>query len=57
VRGFLAWAPRRAAQAGALFLALHAVVHLWDAAAGRAHQLFIDAPTVFLPAILVDLDR
>jgi hypothetical protein len=52
-------AARQAAQAGALSLALHAVVHLWDAAAGRehAHQLFIDAPTVFLPAILVDLDR
>jgi hypothetical protein len=44
-------AARRKAQAGALFLARHAVVHLWDAAAGRehAHQLFIDAS--------VDLDR
>src|SRR5215471_16888593 len=49
-----AWAAQAAAQAGALFLALHAVVHLWDATAGREHalQLLIDAPTVFLPAIL-----
>jgi hypothetical protein len=48
------WAARAAAQAGALFLALHAVVHLWELAAGRehAHQLFIDAPAVFLPALL-----
>jgi len=47
-------AAQAAAQAGTLFLALHAVVHLWDAAAGREHalQLLIDTPTVFLPAIL-----
>ena len=43
-----------AAQAGAAFLAVHALVHLWDAAAGRehVHQLLVDLPTVFLPPIL-----
>jgi hypothetical protein len=47
-------AARTAAQAGAAFLALHALVHLWDAAAGRehVHQLLIDLPTVFLPPAL-----
>jgi uncharacterized protein YjeT (DUF2065 family) len=47
-------AARPAAQAGAAFLALHAVVHVWDAAAGRehVHQLLIDLPTVFLPPAL-----
>jgi hypothetical protein len=47
-------AARPAAQAGAAFLTLHAVVHLWDAAAGRehTHQLLIDLPTVFLPSAL-----
>ncbi len=55
----LAWfamtpAAQTAAQAGAAFLALHAAVHLWDAAAGRehVHQLLIDGPTVFLPPVL-----
>jgi hypothetical protein len=45
---------RPAAQAGAAFLTLHALIHLWDAAAGRehAHQLLIDLPTVFLPPVL-----
>jgi uncharacterized protein YjeT (DUF2065 family) len=45
---------RPAAQAGAAFLALHALVHLWDAAAGRehVHQLLIDLPDVFLPPAL-----
>ncbi len=45
---------RPAAQLGAAFLALHALVHLWDAAAGRehAHQLLIDLPTVFVPPLL-----
>jgi hypothetical protein len=39
---------------GAAFLALHAAVHLWDAAAGRehVHQLLIDLPPVFLPPVL-----
>ena len=43
-----------AAQAGAAFLAIHALVHLWDAAAGREHlhQLLVDVPTVFLPPVL-----
>jgi uncharacterized protein YjeT (DUF2065 family) len=47
-------AKRPAAQAGATFLAIHALVHLWDAAAGRehAHQLLVDLPTVFLPPAL-----
>jgi hypothetical protein len=55
----LAWfavdrAARAAAVAAAAFLTLHALVHLWDAAAGRehAHQLLADLPTVFLPAVL-----
>jgi hypothetical protein len=45
---------RTAALAGAAFLALHALVHLWDAAAGREHphQLLIDLPTIFLPPAL-----
>ena len=45
---------RAAAQAAAAFLALHAFVHLWDAAAGRehVHQLLIDGPTVLLPPLL-----
>jgi hypothetical protein len=45
---------RPAALAGAAFLALHAVVHVWDTAAGRehVHQLLIDLPTVFLPPAL-----
>lgn len=47
-------AARPAALAGAGFLALHALVHLWDAAAGREHphQLLIDLPAVFLPPAL-----
>jgi hypothetical protein len=45
---------RPAAQAGAAFLVLHALVHVWDAAVGRehVHQLLIDLPTVFLPPAL-----
>ncbi len=57
--GALAWfaidrGARPAAQAAAAFLALHGLVHLWDAAAGRehAHQLLIDLPTVFVPPAL-----
>jgi uncharacterized protein YjeT (DUF2065 family) len=47
-------AARPAALAGAAFLALHALVHLWDAAAGREHaqQLLVDLPSVFLPPAL-----
>jgi hypothetical protein len=47
-------AARAAAQAGAAFLALHALIHVWDAAAGRehAHQLLTDLPAIFLPAVL-----
>jgi len=45
---------RPAALGGAAFLTIHALVHLWDAAAGRehVHQLLVDLPTVFLPPIL-----
>jgi hypothetical protein len=45
---------RPAALVAAMFLAVHAVVHLCDAVAGRehAHQLIIDLPTVFLPPAL-----
>ena len=47
-------AARPAAQAGAAFLTIHALVHLWDAAAGREHvrQLLVDLPAVFLRAAL-----
>jgi hypothetical protein len=47
-------AARAAAQAGAAFLALHALIHVWDIAAGRehAHQLLTTLPAVFLPAVL-----
>jgi hypothetical protein len=46
---------RSAALAGGAFLGLHALVHLWDAASGRetVHQLAIDLPDIFLPAVLV----
>jgi hypothetical protein len=53
---WFAWTPtaRRAALSAAAFLTLHAIVHLWDAAAGREHphQLMIDIPSIFLPAAL-----
>ena len=47
-------AARPAAQAGAVFLALHALIHLWDAAAGREQidHLLMDLPTVFLAPVL-----
>lgn len=43
-----------AASAAAAFLAIHALVHLWDAAAGReeVRQLLVDVPGVFLPPAL-----
>jgi len=46
---------RPAAIAAAAFLALHAVVHLWDAVAGREAlvQLLEDVPIVILPAALI----
>jgi hypothetical protein len=45
---------RPAALPGAAFLALHALIHLWDAVSGRthAHQLLVDLPAVFLPPAL-----
>lgn len=47
-------AARAAALAGAAFLALHALVHLWDAATGReaAQQLLFDVPLIFVPPVL-----
>lgn len=50
--------PRKAwpaALAGGAFLALHALVHVWDTAAVREspHQLLVDLPAVVLPAFLV----
>jgi hypothetical protein len=47
-------AARPAAQVGAAFLTLHALVHLWDAAAGREHlhNLMLDTPSVIVPALL-----
>jgi uncharacterized protein YjeT (DUF2065 family) len=57
--GSLLWfaaqpAARAVAQAGAAFLTLHALIHVWDAAAGRAHvhRLLADLPAVFLPPAL-----
>lgn len=37
-----------------LYLGLHALLHLWDIAAGRldAHHLLIDAPGVFIPVFI-----
>jgi hypothetical protein len=48
----LAWP---AAMTGGGFLVMHALVHVWDALAGRehAHQLLGDLPSVFLPGVLV----
>ena len=45
---------RPAALAGAAFLVLHVMVHVWDFTAGRehAHGFLNDLPGVFLPAIL-----
>ena len=45
---------RPAASAAAGFLVLHALVHLFDLAAGRehAHALFAELPTIYLPALL-----
>jgi hypothetical protein len=43
-----------AALSGAGFLGLHALVHLWDLAAGRedAHQLLSDLPAILVPGAL-----
>jgi uncharacterized protein YjeT (DUF2065 family) len=44
-----------AALTAGAFLTLHAVVHVWDALAGResAHQLLLDLPTVVAPGLVV----
>jgi len=43
-----------AALAAAAFLAIHALIHMWDAVAGREElqQLLVDVPGVFLPPAL-----
>jgi|SRR5579862_1323475 len=58
--GSLLWmckSPRAwpAAFAGGMFLALHALVHVWDTISGREqlHQMMRDMPAVVLPAIAV----
>ncbi|HUH83732.1 MAG TPA: hypothetical protein VLX85_03940 [Stellaceae bacterium] len=58
--GALLWflrdkAARPAAIAGAAFLALHALVHIGDAVAGREalRQLALDIPTVILPGLVI----
>lgn len=45
---------RAAALAGGAFLALHALVHLFDAASGHEalHDLVVDLPGVFAPSTL-----
>lgn len=45
---------RPAVAVAALFLGLHALVHLWDMAAGREpwSHLLADLPTIFLPPAL-----
>jgi uncharacterized protein YjeT (DUF2065 family) len=57
--GALAWfwldaRARLAAMAGATFLTRHALVHLWDLAAGResSTDLGFDLLAIFLPAML-----
>jgi hypothetical protein len=54
---WLAVQPQRAwpaAVACAMFLTLHALLHVWDTVAGpeTSHQLFVDLPGVVLPAIV-----
>lgn len=55
---WLARSPRKAwpaAFAGGTFLALHALVHVWDTLAGResTSQLWVDAAPVIAPALVV----
>ncbi len=40
--------------AGALFLGLHALLHVWDIAAGRlpAEHILMDMPGVFIPVVV-----
>lgn len=54
---WLAQSPRRAwpaSFAGAMFLVLHALVHVWDTLAGResTSQLWVDAAPVVAPALI-----
>jgi len=43
--------------AGALFLGLHAILHVWDIAAGRlpTEHIVMDMPGVFLPVFIAAL--
>ncbi len=55
---WLAVTPKQAWPAalfGGVFLLLHALMHLWDTAAGRetSHRLLAEIPTIILPAFLV----
>ncbi len=57
--GALAWflydaRARGGALAGAAFLALHALVHLWDVSAGRESlaTMKLDLPDIYMPALL-----
>lgn len=58
--GGLVWflldqAARPAALLGCAFLSLHALIHLWDWAAGRESLLHLarDVPTVIVPGLLI----
>jgi uncharacterized protein YjeT (DUF2065 family) len=58
--GGLAWfllepRARPAALVGCAFLSLHALIHLWDWAAGRESlsHLLVDVPTVIVPGLLI----
>ncbi len=58
--GGLVWflldrAARPAALLGCAFLSLHALIHLWDWAAGRESlvHLLRDVPTVIVPGLLI----
>lgn len=58
--GGLGWflldrAARPAALVGCAFLSLHALIHLWDGAAGRESlvQLLRDVPTVIVPGLVI----
>ena len=56
----LVWAARAPhfrvplATTAALFLVLHALLHIWDTSTGAldAHHVWLDLPGVYLPAVL-----
>ena len=61
VAASLVWLARKperawpASLAGATFLVLHALVHVWDTLAGResTSQLWVDTTPVIVPALIV----